>query len=274
MKNIVFQMSFVGFLLCFFFSKAQFNTLTPMIPVKVVSEKKQNVQLEKVDSEKNIKNPKFRLNFTSKNQLKNEIDSLKTLLKEYRNLNERKVSILTQIQDSLLGRVLKEQIENKTLLVDSNAFNKDESTEKLPKIMMPLKNKMTITSSFGNRVHPIFGTKKMHNGIDLQASYENIYAVMDGVVSATGWDSKGGGNYIKIKHFNRFETSYLHLSEVYYQVGEKVKAGFIIGKSGNSGNSTGPHLHFSVKEYGKIINPNHFLNDLTKANQLITFHNE
>ena len=92
---------------------------------------------------------------------------------------------------------------------------------------------------------------------------------MDGIVTETGYDHKGGGNYIKIKHFNRFETAYLHLSEMYYSVGERVKAGFIIAKSGNSGNSTGPHLHFSVKEFGKSINPSHFLNDLIKVNQLI-----
>jgi hypothetical protein len=48
-------------------------------------------------------------------------------------------------------------------------------------------------------------------GIDLKAHYENIYAVMDGVVTASGWDPGGGGNYIKVRHFNRFETAYLHL---------------------------------------------------------------
>ena len=139
---------------------------------------------------------------------------------------------------------------------------------------MPVKNKISITSPFGSRLHPIFGTTKFHNGIDLKANYENVYSVMDGIVSDVGWDSKGGGNFIKIKHFNRFETSYLHLSEIYYQVGELVNAGFIIAKSGNTGNSTGPHLHFSVKEFGQIINPAHFLNDLIKVNNLITLYNE
>jgi murein DD-endopeptidase MepM/ murein hydrolase activator NlpD len=75
----------------------------------------------------------------------------------------------------------------------------------------------------------------MHNGIDLKADHEDVYAVLDGIITESGWDSKGGGNYIKIKHFNRFETSYLHLSEIYYKVGRKVRAGFIIGKSGNTG---------------------------------------
>jgi murein DD-endopeptidase MepM/ murein hydrolase activator NlpD len=106
----------------------------------------------------------------------------------------------------------------------------------------------------------------MHNGIDLKANYENVYAVMDGMVTAISWDPKGGGNYIKVKHYNRFETAYLHLSEIYYRTGDLVKAGFIIAKSGNSGNSTGAHLHFAVRENGNYINPIRFLNDLIEAN--------
>lgn len=89
-----------------------------------------------------------------------------------------------------------------------------------------------------------------------------------------GWDNKGGGNYIKVRHSNRFETSYLHLSAMYYRAGEPVKAGYIIGKSGNSGNSTGPHLHFAVKEFGVFVNPTQFLNDLIKVNNLISIQNE
>ena len=101
----------------------------------------------------------------------------------------------------------------------------------------------------------------MHNGIDLRANYQHIYAVLDGVIIGVGWDSKGGGVYIKVKHQN-FETTYCHLSEVYYRQGETVKAGFIIGKSGNTGLSTAPHLHFSVKQNNEYINPVTFLNDL------------
>ena len=274
MKNRLIRIVLGCCVLSSIFTKAQFNTLTPKLPNKEKMIVEEQPFEQKSESSEKKKNKKLHFNFTTKVQLKNEIDSLKTLIKDYRNFSERKVGILTQIQDSLLGRVQKEQAKNLALSVDSNPFIKDESTEKLPKIVMPLKNKMTITSSFGHRIHPIFGTKKMHSGIDFQATYENIYAVMDGVVSATGWDSKGGGNFIKIKHFNRFETSYLHLSEAYYKEGETVKAGFVIGKTGNSGNSTGPHLHFSVKEYGQKINPTHFLNDLTKANQLITINYE
>ena len=114
----------------------------------------------------------------------------------------------------------------------------------------------------------------MHNGIDIRANYEAVFSVLDGIVVAAGWDTNGGGNYIKINHFDRFETAYLHLSETYYKVGDFVKAGFVIGKSGNSGHSTGPHLHFSVKEWGKYINPTNFLNDIIKVNNLIASNYE
>ena len=134
---------------------------------------------------------------------------------------------------------------------------------------MPLKEELSVSSPFGTRIHPIFGNVKMHNGVDLEAKYVLVYSVLDGIVTEAGWDENGGGNYIKVLHSNRFETSYLHLSEIYYKVGEKVKAGYIITKSGNSGNSTGAHLHFAVKEFGRYINPIQFLNDLKKANNLI-----
>jgi murein DD-endopeptidase MepM/ murein hydrolase activator NlpD len=112
---------------------------------------------------------------------------------------------------------------------------------------------MSITSPYGTG-YILFSVRRNADGIDLKAHYENIYAVMDGVVTASGWDPGGGGNYIKVRHFNRFETAYLHLIRDLLQSRRVVKAGFIIGKSGNTGNSTGPHLHFSVKEFGQSIN--------------------
>lgn len=134
---------------------------------------------------------------------------------------------------------------------------------------MPLDKRIVVTSPFGWRTHPIFRAAKMHNGADLKAHYENVYAVLDGIVTESG-NSKGGGNYIRIRHSDSFVTSYLHLSEIYYKTGEVVKAGYLIARSGNSGNSTGPHLHFSVEEKGKYINPIRFLNDFIIANNLIT----
>lgn len=274
-----------------FLSLAQFNILTPTVSKKSenlkVSEKSNIAEL--INKKKNKKSWKEVLNITTKSDLKNEtegstklltsqIDSLKMLLKEYSSIKEVRKNEFAKLKDSLmlqsLNRLeLTKQISKKQKFSTAYDFV-DEPKDFVSRIVMPLKNKITVTSSYGTRTHPIFGTKKVHNGIDLKASFENVYSVLDGIVTATGWDSKGGGNFIKVKHFDRFETSYLHLSEIYYRSGEQVKAGFIIGKSGNSGNSTGPHLHFSVKEFGQSINPSHFLNDLIKVNNLIANHYE
>ena len=254
----------------------QFNTLTPTLPKKT-----DNLKL--MEQVKETDNPKLKkerkswkdfFNITKKADLKKELDSLKTLLKENSSVNNKKWN-RQKLQDSLIlvaQTKMFDQIKNSKNQLKQYEFVNELREKNYSKIVMPLNREISITSPYGTRMHPIFGASKFHNGIDLAANYENVYSVLDGVVTETGWDNKGGGNYIKIKHFDRFETAYLHLSEIYYRVGEFVKAGFIIAKSGNSGNSTGPHLHFSVKEFGQNINPTHFLNDLIKVNQLIATH--
>ena len=251
----------------------QFNTLTPTLPKKTetptVIEQVKETDNPKPKKEK--KSWKDFFNITKKANLKKELDSLKTLLKKNSSVYNKKWD-RQKLQDSLIlvaqTKMLIRSQTSKNKLTQYEFVN--EPREKnYSKIVMPLNREISITSPYGTRMHPIFGASKFHNGIDLAANYENVYSVLDGIVTETGWDNNGGGNYIKVNHFNRFETAYLHLSEIYYRVGEFVKAGFIIAKSGNSGNSTGPHLHFSVKEFGQSINPTHFLNDLIKVNQLI-----
>jgi murein DD-endopeptidase MepM/ murein hydrolase activator NlpD len=251
----------------------QFNTLTPTLPKKTetptVIEQVKETDNPKPKKEK--KSWKDFFNITKKANLKKELDSLKTLLKKNSSVYNKKWK-RQKLQDSLIlvaqTKMLIHSQNSKNQLTQYEFVNEPRE-KKYSKIVMPLNREISITSPYGIRTHPIFGTSKFHNGIDMKANYENVYSVLDGIVTETGWDNKGAGNYIKIKHFNRFETAYLHLSEIYYRVGEFVKAGFIIAKSGNSGNSTGPHLHFSVKEFGQNINPTHFLNDLIKVNQLI-----
>lgn len=275
MKRYRYTLMLLGMFLSSSLSFGQFNTLKPTVPKKQetnkVSDNDKNEEIEKEN--RNKKSWKKILNTTTKADLKNEIDSLKVLIKENSKWNNHKWNLKKE-QDSLIWSA---QINNTTAQKRKNVIpNFDfvkEPKDYVSKTAMPLNRKIAVTSPYGTRIHPIFRTSKFHNGIDLAAHYENVYSVLDGVVTETGWDKKGGGNYIKINHFNRFETTYLHLAEMYYRVGERVKAGFIIAKSGNTGNSTGPHLHFSVKELGQSINPSHFLNDLIKVNNLIaTYH--
>ena len=255
----------------------QFNTLT------YTYQEKENKEFlnesfpsatQNETTQKQVTKPKKKRLFTTKADLKKELDSLKTLIIDLgKKENDKKLNF-KKIEDSLIqnfqNKIAKKEPETNRKNIKKYNFISENT---IKKIAMPL-DKMLITSPFGVRYHPIFGGQKMHNGIDLGANYENVYTVLDGVVSEAGWDKNGGGNYIKVRHSNRFETSYLHLSQIYYRTGEVVKAGYIIGKSGNSGNSTGPHLHFAVKEYGKFINPTQFLNDIIKANNLISAYYE
>ena len=256
----------------------QFNTLTPTLSKKTETSKaiEQVKETDNPKLKKERKSWKDFFNITSKAKLKNELDSLKAILKENSSANNKKWD-RQKMQDSLIlvaqTKMLIHSQNGKNQLTQYDFVNKPRE-KNFSKIVMPLNREISITSPYGTRMHPIFGASKFHNGIDLAANSENVYSVLDGIVTETGWDNNGGGNYIKVNHFNRFETAYLHLSEIYYRVGEFVKAGLIIAKSGNSGNSTGPHLHFSVKEFGQSINPSHFLNDLIKVNNLIANHYE
>ena len=262
-------------------AKGQFNTLTRNVgqkgTISVLPSENENIKND-FKSEKN-KNTSFKklFNITMKGDLKKEIDSLKSVLFESKNSQNKEDKFnFKKVEDSLI-QLLKSKVEFESKSTSSKniktfEFLDDNPSNTISKISMPLKNRIWVTSPFGNRTHPIFGGQKFHKGADLKANYEKVYAVLDGKIIDAGFDSKGGGNYIKIKHSNSFVTSYLHLSEIYYKVGEWVHAGFIIAKSGNSGNSTGPHLHFSVSENGNYINPIRFLNDLIKANNLIATH--
>ncbi len=134
----------------------------------------------------------------------------------------------------------------------------DENARSLKGMFLPapLKYKR-ISSYFGMRFHPILHKWRMHDGIDYVNKIGTpIHSVADGKIIFKGW-IKGYGKSIKIKHKNGYVTLYAHLhgwpKGIY--VGKWVKQGQVIGYLGNSGLSTGPHLHFGVMRYGRWINP-------------------
>ncbi|WP_054939010.1 M23 family metallopeptidase [Paenibacillus ihuae] len=112
-----------------------------------------------------------------------------------------------------------------------------------------------ITSSFGYRSDPFEGSSAYHSGIDIAGSIgDPVYAAMDGEVTAS--EQMGArGKYIIIKHTNGLETWYMHLNGMTVTVGDKVNKGQQIGTLGNTGRSTGPHLHFQVVKQNKAVNP-------------------
>lgn len=118
-------------------------------------------------------------------------------------------------------------------------------------------------------IHPYFGEinsefgwrwDKMHNGVDIDLEIgEPVYAAFDGVVRISKENPGGYGLYVMVRHYNGLETLYGHLSERLVDVNQPVRAGDIIGYGGNTGRSTGPHLHFEVRFKGTPIDPRKFI---------------
>jgi murein DD-endopeptidase MepM/ murein hydrolase activator NlpD len=113
----------------------------------------------------------------------------------------------------------------------------------------------SITSYFGYRYHPILHFTRFHAGLDIGASWGSpIVAAADGRVAAAGW-AGGYGREVQIAHGDGVVTLYGHMSEIVAQPGSYVHAGQLIGYVGSSGLSTGPHLHFEVRQNGTPVNP-------------------
>ena len=108
------------------------------------------------------------------------------------------------------------------------------------------------------RKHPVTKKYCMHNGLDLKAHYEQVYSMLPGEVVGVGQDSRSG-KYVTVRTAN-YTISYCHLSQAYATIGDIVKAGVIIAKSGNTGRSTGPHLHLTSKKDGKAFDPTILIN--------------
>lgn len=117
-----------------------------------------------------------------------------------------------------------------------------------------------ISDEYGNRMHPILGVEKFHNGLDMAASSGTpILAAYDGDVVAADY-SGSMGNYIMIDHGSGLYTIYMHCSALYVSKGQSVYKGQNIAAVGSTGRSTGPHLHFSVRLNGNYVSPWNYLN--------------
>ncbi|MCF8331753.1 MAG: M23 family metallopeptidase [Bacteroidales bacterium] len=146
------------------------------------------------------------------------------------------------------------------------ARNKDKMLNHIPAIQ-PINNKnlTRIASGFGYRIHPVYKTLRMHEGMDFTAPTGTpVYATGDGRIVKPRNPMSGYGRYVLIDHKYGYQTLYAHMSKVIVRRGQKIKRGEIIGYVGNTGVSTGPHLHYEVRKNDKPVNPVHFFyNDLT-----------
>lgn len=117
-----------------------------------------------------------------------------------------------------------------------------------------------LKSEFGYRANPFSGRgSEFHKGIDIKGEIgEPIYATADGIVESADWD-KGYGKCVKINHKSGYTTIFGHLSTFSVEPGQKVKAGDVIGYVGNTGRSTGPHLHYEIRKNNESINTHWFV---------------
>ena len=175
--------------------------------------------------------------------------------------------------DLVINTTQKLDMLNRQLYIQSKSFdevvdlckNHDEMLKCIPAIM-PVSNKnlKKTASGYGVRIDPIYKTAKFHAGMDFSANIGTpVYATGDGTVVKAGWET-GYGNLIQVDHGFGYVTWYAHLSKYKVRPGQKVVRGEVIGEVGNTGKSTGPHLHYEVHVKGKVQNPvNYYFMDLS-----------
>jgi murein DD-endopeptidase MepM/ murein hydrolase activator NlpD len=139
---------------------------------------------------------------------------------------------------------------------ETSYFQRDGNSARKSFLKSPLKY-AHITSGFGSRFHPILHYVSAHQGVDYGTPVGTpVWAVADGTVTRAGF-SDGNGNHVCVRHANGFESCYLHLSKfgAGVHVGARVAQKQVIAYSGNTGLSTGPHLHYALKRGGSFVNP-------------------
>lgn len=169
-------------------------------------------------------------------------------------------------------------------LPEAGEISKDDSSTKVGKskaecpndwirqylsVSYPL-DRMVINSSYGWRRDPFTGKQSLHNGMDFHARSNEVYAMMVGEVIKVGHEKRSGG-YVTIRHGN-YTVSYCHLSKALVRKNTVVKPGEVVAITGNTGRSTGEHLHLSAKYKGKYINPNVLLDFIKETKDKAIAH--
>ena len=172
----------------------------------------------------------------------------------------------------VIATTQKMDVLSRQLYIQSKSFdevvqfykNHEDMLRHLPAIQ-PVSNKdlKRTASGYGYRIHPIYQTRIFHDGMDFSCDIGTpVYATADGVVKNARWE-RGYGYIVTIDHGYGYETRYAHLKSFNVKRGQKVVRGETIALSGNSGRSTGPHVHYEVLQRGRPVNPaNYYFMDL------------
>lgn len=146
--------------------------------------------------------------------------------------------------------------------------NKEKMLISIPSVQPILNKKLErMASGYGWRIDPVYKIQKFHEGMDFTCPVgTEVHVTGDGVVEAVNFSFRGYGNEIIVNHGYGYRTRYAHLSKFKVRPGQKVTRGEVIGNTGNTGKSTGPHLHYEVLKNGGAVNPVYFYyNDLKDA---------
>ncbi len=193
-----------------------------------------------------------------------EIENKKELQKVAKMDNEELTDGLYKTLNILYNRVMHQEKSYKE--IGDMVRNKEKLLASTPAIQ-PVSNKdlNRLSSGFSYRIDPIYKTVKFHAGLDFSAPQGTpIYATANGVVRVAGNLGNGYGNHVIINHGYQYSTLYGHMYRIKVRVGQSIKRGEVIGYVGNTGKSTGPHVHYEVMKGGRHLDPIYFFyNDLT-----------
>ena len=164
---------------------------------------------------------------------------------------EKDVPVFVTVKDSIMAGLLHDRLN----------------------VCLPL-DFLKVNSQFGYRTDPVFKCTRFHDGIDLKCSYDYVYSMLPATVKEVHRGNKGYGNYVILDH-GIMECLYGHLSAIIVEEGEIIPAGSVVAISGNTGKSTGPHLHIRLRKNGKSVDPKPFitfLNDyITRLQERIAY---
>ena len=182
---------------------------------------------------------------------------------ELMNMDNAALVVETTQKVDMLAKQLYLQIKSFDEIVELSKEQEDY-LKHLPAIQ-PIANRdlKKTASGYGYRIDPIYKTRKFHSGMDFSCDMRTpVYATGDAVVVSSKWET-GYGNTVELDHGYGYRTRYTHLHSSKVRVGQKVVRGEHIADSGNSGKSTGPHLHYEVVYKGRKVNPiNYYFMDL------------
>ena len=164
---------------------------------------------------------------------------------------EKDVPVFVTVKDSIMAGLLHDRLN----------------------VCLPL-DFLKVNSQFGYRKDPVFKCTRFHDGIDLKCSYDYVYSMLPATVKEVHRGNNGYGNYVILDH-GIMECLYGHLSAIIVEEGEIIPAGSVVAISGNTGKSTGPHLHIRLRKNGKSVDPKPFItflnNYITKLQDRIAY---